>query len=239
MTMPRPVFWSLLVLFSVFLAISLVALNTSFLVSDRFVDSEYSMDDFPRSIKFTADERSQVSEATIGYLMSKAPDSDLLDLTGVSGERIYQASEVSHLSDVRNVLGWLFSAGGAFGTLIVVIIAIGYFRAGSDWKRQLGSLLLWGSVFGMGLYLLMALAAAVDFSFVFIGLHEILFPQGNYFFAAESTLIQLYPEKFWVDAMFLLYAATALETAIVAAIGVILRKSQRSAATGKDVKASS
>ncbi len=236
--MPRPVFWSLLVLFSVSLAISLVALNTSFLVSDGFVEREYSMDDFPPSTKFSADERSQVSKATIGYLMSKGPDSDLLDLRRVSGELIYQESEVSHLSDVRTVLGWLFSAGGAFGTMIVVIIAIGYFKAGSGWKRQLGSLLLWGSVTAMGLYVLMALAAAIDFSFVFIGLHEILFPQGNYFFAAESSLLQLYPEKFWVDSMFLLYAATAVEAAVVGAIGVILRVSGRSTEIDRDEKTS-
>ncbi|NDK31002.1 lipoprotein intramolecular transacylase Lit [Nesterenkonia haasae] len=45
-----------------------------------------------------------------------------------------------------------------------------------------------------------AVLAIVDWQFFFTEFHNLFFPQGNWSFPSDSTLIRLYPEQFWIDA---------------------------------------
>lgn len=49
------------------------------------------------------------------------------------------------------------------------------------------------------------------FNTSFIYFHHLLFPQGNWSFPPDSTLIQLYPESFWYYSALALFILTILE----------------------------
>lgn len=189
----------------------------------------------PRSVwktqEWTAEEREPV-QATYAYL-----NHDAADLS------FYAADERSHLADVLRLLDW---AKGIFAVLLFVLIGSGTFV----WRRRkrgmrnkgerqakgeeeswmvFGRILCWGGAGGLGLVLLLALLAFLDFSWFWSGpFHELLFPQGNWMFPADSALITLFPEQFFRRFATRALLATAAYALLVLFAGLTLRKKRKS-----------
>ena len=120
----------------------------------------------------------------IGFLgFGKEPDISFLS-----------SDEQSHIQDVRDILD-------VFGIIYWGSVILFLFSAKMLWqadktllKTRLGKALLWTGVVGIALIALLAIAVLIDFNSTFELMHKLFFPQGNWQFSMESTLIRIYPE---------------------------------------------
>jgi hypothetical protein len=104
------------------------------------------------------------------------------------GTGILTHQEVSHLNDVR-VLVYKFAV-----LALVCGVLFFFFK-----QRHLGGEInqeFYLSIAGVLVFLTIILATI--FPFFFEEFHQVLFPQGNYAFSADSLLIQTYPPMFWL-----------------------------------------
>ena len=120
---------------------------------------------------------------------------------------IFNQQEKSHLEDVTLLI--------RLAAILLITIVIACFLLKPNWPLVIkrGTLLL---------ILLLLAGLIVPFDTLFTTFHKIFFPQGNWMFSPESTLIQFYPATF-----FIAYAvAISLHAIITAAIflGIVSKK---------------
>lgn len=116
-----------------------------------------------------------------------APTKQLLQNFANKAEmpNVFNEQEKAHLIDVRRLLH------GAYYVL-EVLAAILIFCAWDNWKPivQKGTILL---------IVILAILFFIPFDAFFTQFHQILFPQGNWQFSPDSTLIQFYPASFFMS----------------------------------------
>jgi integral membrane protein (TIGR01906 family) len=125
-------------------------------------------------------------------------------------------TEFSHMIDVKRLfdiafITYLVSLGIVIGTVAV-------FLYGKLWERfdELLSRSLRATGWALlALCFVLGLAALLNFDKFWILFHLILFPQGNWGFASDSVLIQLYPSQFF-ERFTLYLGLLVLSFAIVA-----------------------
>ncbi|HLC88988.1 MAG TPA: DUF1461 domain-containing protein [Candidatus Nanoarchaeia archaeon] len=112
----------------------------------------------------------------------------------------YTAAEVSHLEDVKSVMGitdYLFY----FSLLIVTLIL----TASRKDQEQIKRLLFYGgitTVIVLGMILLFSLTA---FDLAFTLFHNLFFPQGNWTFPSDSLLIRTFPLGFFMGMSYKIF----------------------------------
>jgi uncharacterized membrane protein len=118
-------------------------------------------------------------------------------VTGISSEPalstqgVFTADEYAHMADVRAVFrGAEYAAALA---LFVLIFRVQRARRRGDALRLVRA----GALTATGIVAVIGIAAAVAFDPLFLLLHEVFFPQGNFLFGPDSNLIRLYPEWYW------------------------------------------
>jgi integral membrane protein (TIGR01906 family) len=97
---------------------------------------------------------------------------------------IFTEREQSHLADVKRVVQLLQYLLLLLGVLFLALLRFSDVRV----------------VFTRGFLLVVLIAlllAVLPFDTLFIRFHELFFPQGNWVFPADSTLIRLYPQSFF------------------------------------------
>lgn len=132
------------------------------------------------------------------------------------GAPAFDAASVSHLLDVRSVISGARVATGVAALMLAIYLATAIAL------RRLGPLRSGMSVAAGGLVALvvLALAAAVlDFGTLFAWFHSLFFASGTWTFPADSLLIRLFPERFWVAAGASWAALILLSAAVLAAAG--------------------
>jgi integral membrane protein (TIGR01906 family) len=113
-------------------------------------------------------------------------------LAAADGSTVYDASEIAHLRDVRQLL-WLafLIAALALVTLLVVL------QRSSDTEEVIAAIGLGGAVAAVGVVVL-GVVGALAFDPLFELFHEVFFPQGDWAFdPGTQRLVQLYPLVFW------------------------------------------
>lgn len=116
---------------------------------------------------------------------------------------IFTAGEQAHLEDVRQLLSY------AYYILELLIVAVTFCML-DNWRK----VIKWGSAL---LVLLLLLAIAAPFDTFFTNFHKIFFPQGNWMFATDSTLITFYPTVFFTN-----FAIAIALNSLVAALAFII-----------------
>ena len=124
---------------------------------------------------------------------------------------LFTELEKSHLNDVRLVirtLGWL-----AFALLVAFLAVLPF----ADPAR----------VFVRGFLLLLALvilASIIPFDALFDRFHVVVFPQGNWMFPLDSTLIRMYPFTFFQAFFSLILEMALVFSAVFALFGHAYRE---------------
>lgn len=107
----------------------------------------------------------------------------------------FDSSAVSHLVDVRDVLGTArlvtFAAAG-------LLALWGVSCARRRTLERLGKGLRLGAALPVLVIVLAVLVALLDFSAFFEAFHALFFSAGTWTFAYDSLLIRLFPQAFWV-----------------------------------------
>ena len=187
----------------------LVLSNVNVFMTPQFVYYEYGRASFPPSQRFDAAARTKFAVATMRYTRGELNDADLKNL-GVYNER-----ELSHMRDVQDLARVALTLGYALGALIV-LAAIALWRAGLGPVAARG--LFNGAVLTLAIFGALGLSALVAFNTFFVAFHRIFFVGDSWLFAYTDSLIQFYPQPFWVDASLGIVVFTVLEALILAAL---------------------
>ncbi len=123
----------------------------------------------------------------------------------------FSEQEISHLNDVKIVLGWIT------GIWIFAGLAVmGFMHGGNkkDISNRAGIALV-----GLGI---VGLFLAIGFNKLFELFHRLVFPQGNWTFDVNSPIIAMFPFGFFVAAYLSIMALSLLEGLIL----ILLTKKQ-------------
>lgn len=94
---------------------------------------------------------------------------------------LFNEKESSHMADVA----WLIRSAFVF----LVLISIALWKKGLDYKSVKNGFIILASF--------IIICALIPFDTLFTYFHYVFFPQGNWQFAQESTLITFYPASFF------------------------------------------
>lgn len=125
-----------------------------------------------------------------------AANSRYLEELAPGGEPLFTDNEVSHMADVKYLLWYAMIIG--VGLLLLTLLMALLLRAWRPGGFARG--VFAGAWATIGLMIGVAVLAIVDWQLFFTEFHNLFFPQGNWAFPADSALIRLYPEQFWIDA---------------------------------------
>lgn len=106
----------------------------------------------------------------------------------------YNADEISHLNDVKKVMGcldYLF-----YFLLLFLTLILTYHKKN---KEQLQKLLAFGGITTIIFSLMIIIFTLLSFNYSFTIFHSIFFPQGNWSFPADSLLLQTFPLDFFIS----------------------------------------
>jgi len=112
----------------------------------------------------------------------------------------FTAAEQSHMQDVKKVWDWV-------GILYILSIATLLFML---YKDDLGKAMRYGSGATLGVIVVIAAAAVLNFNSLWNGFHTVFFPQGNWMFPADSLLITLFPLEFFQGFAVTFFIAAAI-----------------------------
>lgn len=191
--MPR--IWQILI--AVFFPIVLLALAIRAVASPVFLWVEYNRPGFPvDTFGFTVDDRTTFGSYAVDYLNNFSGSRFLGDLVGGNGAKLFQASEVSHMADVKGV----YQISMLIGLVLLILMIVGMFYLA---RRSVGGIrrgLFAGSIATLVIIIGIGVFALLGWERFFTDFHQLLFANGTWTFQLSDTLIRLFPEQFWTDS---------------------------------------
>ncbi len=189
-------FWRLLerLVVAAMLCAVAVLVGVAVLTAPWFTKALTARLDVARSAGLSAPEAASTAELVRRFVATRG--APLLPIT-VAGRSGFDAAATSHLEDVRDVV----LASRIVG--IVLALAISAWLVIAVYRRRLAeiaSALRWGAYACLVAPLIIAAAGLVSFDALFVAFHGLFFVEGTWTFAADSLLIELFPERFWTTA---------------------------------------
>ncbi len=220
--------WAVLVAWAVAALVppTLVLTNVRLLLTHAFLEVEYRLPGFPPDpYGFTLEDRLEGAGIALDYLLNDAGTEFLADLRFADGSPVYNARELRHMDDVKELTQAALSLWRIGLAAVAAGLALLAWRApqGRAWKAVAA-----GGQLTLGLMAALGLSLALSFPFVFVGFHRVFFEGDTWLFRYSDTLIRLFPERFWRDTFLWLAGMTAAEAALL--WGVARRALARGAA---------
>lgn len=196
-----------------------------------FVSWEYGKPDFPPdTYGFTNEQRIGYVLQWVEYYNSNiSPEAGAAAFSALrmpgTDQPLYSPYEVSHMVDVRLLTDTLWRllpvAGGiVIGGLLLLLI--------SRYTRRDGyAALFMGGLISTLLLLATILFVLLSWRTFFITLHDVFFPPGTWQFDWTSTLIRIFPDRFWFDAGVLLVGGALGISVLVTLVGYLLGRRAR------------
>ena len=185
-------------LITVGLPVFLVLTGVRLVMTEAFLQIEYNRPGFPADrYGFTQEDRLRYAPYAVEYLLNDAGISYLGDLE-LDGEPMFTPKELQHMEDVKAVTRVALAVHTALSILLLLgVIALAWQAATRHALRQ-G--LFEGGVFTLLLIVTLVIVVVVSWDFFFTGFHRLFFEGDSWQFSTRSTLIRLFPERFWFDA---------------------------------------
>ncbi len=155
--------------------------------------------------------------AVLNEISAKAITNNLLGFfAGADKLDYFSDFEKSHLNDVRNVIWIVF---GIYFVLILLIILFLLCMLKKLIKKHaklmaIKLILKKSAFFTSGLIILLSVVF-ISFNYFFDLFHKIFFPMGNWMFPANSLLITLFPEIFFIRFFALVLFITFIKALVV------------------------
>jgi integral membrane protein (TIGR01906 family) len=138
------------------------------------------------------------------------------DLTFPDGSPLYNARELSHMEDVKNVVQSVMIIGHA---VWFVVLGLGVWAQWGNWWQDYRRGLRRGGWLTAGLVAVIAVFAATSFWQFFTDFHSLFFEGDSWLFLYSDTLIRLFPMRFWQDT-FLAVGLVALCGGVAMGVGL-------------------
>jgi len=160
------------------------------------------------SYGFNVKDRLTYGPYGIDYLIEQKPIKYLADVrlpaakclfvtTDATDCAAFTEDELGHMADVQRVTSTAFTVG----LLVLVIGSVSAFMLWHYARRRFYTALRDGGVLTLGLIVTIVLLASVAWDAFFDQFHALFFTAGTWQFDFSQTLIRLYPEQFWFDAV--------------------------------------
>jgi integral membrane protein (TIGR01906 family) len=212
-TLYRSLSW----LIALLIPIALVFLGVRLLLTPVFLQIEYRTPGFPPDdYGFSLQDRLHWSQIALQYLVNDANIDFLGDLTFPDGSPLYNARELSHMQDVKNVVQPVMIIGYA---VWFVVLGLGVWAQCGIWWQDYRRGLRRGGWLTAGLVAVIAVFAATSFWRFFTDFHSLFFEGDSWLFLYSDTLIRLFPVRFWQDA-FLAVGLVALCGGVAMGVGL-------------------
>ena len=177
---------------------ALLMITIRLLITPLFAQVAYRLPGFPQDpFGFSQSDRLKWSEPTIQYLVNNQDISALEDLNFENGNPLYNARELSHMMDVKELV---FGTRVALAIIMILIAGLSFIAVSNGWERQLVRAFNQGGWGLIGLIVSILFLVALSFSQLFTWFHQIFFESGTWQFYTSDTLIRLFPMRFWRDA---------------------------------------
>ena len=187
------------------------------MLSPVFVDVEYRLPGFPPdTYGFTMADRLKWAHISVDYLINNQGISFLADQKLDANTPLYNERELSHMSDVKNLIQTTTSIWIA---AIIFCIAVYIWAWRNHWLKDIWNGLSWGGWLTLGLIAATLVAVALNFDALFTDFHHLFFKGDTWLFYYSDTLIRLFPLRFWSDAFIFTGALTALGGLIFILVG--------------------
>jgi integral membrane protein (TIGR01906 family) len=183
---------------TVLVPIILILTSVRLLLTPAFVNLEYRTPNFPADpYGFTQQDRLRWSLIALDYLLNDEGIEFLGELEFDDGNQVYNARELKHMLDVKEVVQ---SALVAWYTSLGVIILLGLWAYFGKWMPAYTQGLSRGGWITVGIVAVTMVAVLIAFSVFFVFFHQVFFEAGTWIFRFSDTLIRLFPQRFWRDA---------------------------------------
>jgi integral membrane protein (TIGR01906 family) len=139
---------------------------------------------------------------------------------------LFNAKEVAHMEDVQALIQWFLRMQLVVGVVVAVrlVCALVFDRG----PGRLGGDMLWSTGLMVALVVLVGIASLIDFDGLWTRFHQVAFRNDLWLLdPATDYLIMLFPEPFWFTATIGIATSVALQTVLVAVIGLGLVVGQR------------
>ncbi|MFQ5922664.1 MAG: TIGR01906 family membrane protein [Anaerolineales bacterium] len=208
------------ILLQVLIPVILVLTSVRLLMTNTFVRFNYALPGFPRdSYGFTEEDRLYHAPIALEYLLNEAGIEFLGDQRFEDGTPVYNARELRHMVDVKQVTRAALNVW-RLGLVAAVATSVLLWRvAGSQylWESLQGGAKLTALVMGI-----LLIGLIVAFSVLFVGFHEVFFDPNTWTFLFSDTLIRLFPERFWQVAFATVGGATLIQAGLLYLISRLL-----------------
>jgi len=147
-------------------------------------------------------------EGTIRYLKGEDVALDFLN-----------ENEAGHMADVRALVARFNSLLAFSAILFFVLLLLLFLLSGQDFLRHMLKSLIFGSTAVVIAFAALFLLSA-NFSSLFAVFHSPFFESGSWIFPADSTLVNLFPEKFFFDMTYRIAEITLIAAIIILGISL-------------------
>jgi integral membrane protein (TIGR01906 family) len=192
-------------LISFLVPLALIGTALRILLSPIFFNIEYRMPYFPADeYGFTQKDRLHWAPFAIDYLVNNAGISYLGDLQFENEDPLYNERELSHMSDVKKVVGGALQVWYISLAILLFFASVAY---RGDWGFEYLFALRRGGIWMIGFAITLGLIAGLGiianpnvFEQFFVFFHSLFFKGDSWLFEYSDTLIRLFPMRFWEDA---------------------------------------
>ena len=204
---------------AILVPVVLILTSVRLLLTPAFVHLEYRTPNFPSDpYGFTREDRLYWSQIALDYLLNDEGIAYLENLQFENGSQVYNARELKHMVDVKNVVQavlivWYVS--------LISIFLLGIWAYWGSWWDEYKHGLARGGWITVILIAVTLVGVLIAFSVLFVFFHEVFFDSGTWVFRFSDTLIRLFPERFWRDTFI---AIGMLSIAGGAALGLAFRR---------------
>lgn len=209
---------------TIILPLFLLFSSVRILFNPFFLDYEYGLAKFPPDeFGFTTAERLNLGKKSMDYLFNSNA-TELSALKFDNGDPLFNEREVSHMSDVKNLVQAALKVWYGIILLIVLLAFVSWRR---KWMPQFWRAVSYAGWLTIGLILLILVGVLINFDALFAGFHAIFFKGDTWLFYTSDTLIRLFPEKLWSDAFIFMGVFTLAWAVICGFVGARLAQRQK------------
>lgn len=131
--------------------------------------------------------------------------------------------ELDHMDDVKILLNSFKNTYFVLLAIYTVLIVL-IFMFSRDVLESISKFLYAGGIFANVFFLLLILLVLTSFDTAFWKFHEIFFPQGNFAFAADSTLKQLFQDSLFVAGFKQIMVSSFIVSGMILLVGILVKK---------------
>ncbi|HEY60486.1 MAG TPA: TIGR01906 family membrane protein [Anaerolineae bacterium] len=181
----------------IILPVTLVLTAVRICLTPTFLEVEYRLPGFPTdSYGFTLTERLHWAKISSAYLLDEISTSELASKYLPNGQPLYNAREIEHMQDVKNLTKAafviLYCGLGFLVSLCIIAWLI-------QWQKDYWQAIQYGGKLTIFLIFALILGVLLNFNQIFTAFHGIFFESGTWLFHFNDTLIRLFPLRFWQD----------------------------------------